>query len=186
MIDGKYDVIFRGQIVRGYELSDVQNNLVKLFKSSPQAVSRLFGENEVVIRKGLDYAAAMKYQSALKGAGALALIKEDQSSPQEVQSQQTDNGNQSQGKANFNQTTQAASSDNSSGEPAISETENLTEGALSVAAPGARILPDKIYEKREVDTSDLSLANVGERLLPEKEPINYPKPSIDHLSLEDQ
>ena len=51
---------------------------------------------------------------------------------------------------------------------------------------GSQIMPDKIYEKRDVDTSDLSLANVGERILPAKVKENHPKPSIDHLSLESQ
>ena len=69
MIDGKFDVVFRGKIVRGLDESVVKSNLVTLFKSSPEAVDKLFNGSEVVVRKELDYATAMKYQSALKKAG---------------------------------------------------------------------------------------------------------------------
>ncbi|MET1253721.1 hypothetical protein [Aliikangiella maris] len=83
MIDGQYNVVFRGQTVKSLEIEQVKANLVKLFKSTPEAIERLFTGGEVVIRKDLDYAAAMKYQSALRNAGALALIKEVESSAEQ-------------------------------------------------------------------------------------------------------
>ncbi len=212
MIDGKFDVVFRGQIVRGLDESVVKSNLVTLFKSSPEAVDKLFNGNEVVVRKELDYATAMKYQSALKKAGALALIKEieqktvaaqpsqgkatfgvpvegdsnrsDQPESQSSKEQSTADtlkNTVSQGSAEeFNQQPSGGVSQLSAG--------NETDGALdelTVAEPGAQILPDKIYEKRDVDTSQLSLASVGERILPEKPPEEHLKPSIDHLKLEE-
>lgn len=212
MIDGKFDVVFRGQIVRGLDESVVKSNLVSLFKSSPEAVDKLFNGSEVVVRKELDYATAMKYQSALKKAGALALIKEieqktvaaqpsqgkatfgvpveddsnrsDQPESQSSKEQSTADtlkNTVSQGSAEeFNQQPSGGVSQLSAG--------NETDGAqdeLTVAEPGAQILPDKIYEKRDVDTSQLSLASVGERILPAKPPEEHPKPSIDHLKLEE-
>ena len=60
-----------------------------------------------------------------------------------------------------------------------------SEGDMSLAVVGASIMPDKVYEKRDVDTSDLSLAAAGERIMPKKPPEHYPEPSIDHLKLED-
>ena len=68
----------------------------------------------------------------------------------------------------------------------VNQTEELSSNnsALTVAEVGSQIMPDKIYEKRDVDTSDLSLASVGERILPAKAKVNHPTPSIDHLSLE--
>jgi len=212
MIDGKFDVVFRGQIVRGLDESVVKSNLVTLFKSSPEAVDKLFNGNEVVVRKELDYATAMKYQSALKKAGALALIKEIE--------QKTVAAQPSQGKATFgvpveddlNRSDQPESQgykEQSTADPlkntvAQSSVEEVnqqpaggvsqlstgnesagTQDGLTVAEPGAQILPDKIYEKREVDTSQLSLASVGERILPAKPPEDHPKPSIEHLKLEE-
>ena len=76
MIDGKFNVVFRGQIVKNFEESQVKNNLVKLFKTTPEAIEKLFSGEPVPVRKNLSYADAMKYQSALKSAGALAFIQD--------------------------------------------------------------------------------------------------------------
>ncbi|TQV84474.1 hypothetical protein [Aliikangiella coralliicola] len=194
MIEGKFDVVFRGQIVKSFELDDVKNNLVKLFKSSPQAVDRLFSGNEVVIRKGIDYGDAMKYQSALRNAGALALIKEvenDESSASEKPQAAPAKAPQSAGPTTAFQSNDSSSGSNSSNTEVTQTAEaSAQEGAqsdgLTVAAVGAQILPDKVYEKREVDTSALSLAKAGERILPKKPPEEHPQPSTDHLSLDDK
>jgi hypothetical protein len=177
MIDGNYDVVFRGQIVKTLAISAVQANLVKLFNSTPEAVARLFTGNEVVIRKSINYTDAMKYQSALKAAGALALIKEV-----EVQQNTAVPKSQTEEKPE------------PQAEPVVSSAQNdspdddhaAKDSGLSIAAVGAQILPEKVYQKKEVDTSAFSLAQVGERILPKKEPKIYQQPSIDHLSLEDK
>ncbi|WP_444998460.1 hypothetical protein [Aliikangiella sp. IMCC44359] len=187
MIEGQYDVIFRGQIVKSFELSDVKANLVKLFKSTPEAVERLFSGSEVTIRKGLDYAAAMKYQSALRNAGALALIKEveaEKESPPPIQeikkTATTSNIDSSNTTPADRRDTTESQSIRASNPEAADDSEGLT-----MAQVGAQILPPKVYEQRDVDTSDLSLAKAGERILPEKEPEKHAQPSIDHLSLTD-
>jgi len=201
MIDGQFDIVFRGQTIKFMDIEDVKSNLVVLFKSSPAAVEKLFIGSEVAIKKSLDYATAMKYQSALKKAGALALIKEVVQPDAAVQTNQS-----SQGKAVFG----AVESDNTENREAETSSEtvspasdsqqndnNLAKQAeqaietsidskadMTLADAGAQIMPDKIYEKRNVDTSDLSLAAAGERIMPKSAPENVAPPSIDHLSLE--
>jgi len=253
MIAGQFDVVFRGQIVKSFELERVKDNLVQLFKSSPEAVDKLFSGKEVAIKKALDYTTAMKYQSALKKAGALALIKEiEVASSAENSIQQgnfTDHTKHKPAKAQFGQAQTASSftdatpngqSDQSDQSSASSPTstnsqfpaketdsnESIAESSsetrskfigqqtsskeqvsirevstkstqsadsaseegesLTVAEIGASILPDKVYEKRDVDTSALSLAAAGERILPEAERDEPPPPSTDHLSLVDE
>ncbi|MCW8878051.1 MAG: hypothetical protein OQJ89_05880 [Kangiellaceae bacterium] len=192
MIDGKFNVVFRGQIVKSQDLTQVKQNLAKLFKSNEQAIERLFGGQEVVIRKDLDYAGAMKYQSALKNAGALALIQEVES--QEVESAATERQAAPQTQTNAPSSDAPAATAPSTANVAVSTAENSSEAGsseaensdnLTVAEVGAQILPPKVYEKRDVDTSELSLAAAGERILPEKEPEEHPQPSIDHLKLTD-
>ena len=198
MIEGKFDVIFRGQTMKNFEIADVKNNLMNLFKSSPEAVEKLFSGEEVVIKKSLDYTNAMKYQSALKKSGALALIKEiEASEPAAAVSPKP----AAQSKPNpFLQTpasTSAPAPDQTTTPPvetsdsfqedsggSFKDASDDSASGLSVAEAGARILPDKVYEKRDVDTSDLSLAAVGERIMPKTAPENHVQPSIDHLSLE--
>lgn len=189
MIDGKFNVVFRGQIVKSHDLSQVKQNLVKLFKSNDQAIERLFGGQEVVIRKDLDYAAAMKYQSALKSAGALALIQEIEGASTEAQTAAQSQANEpplnKQTPSSVVSSAEAVAA--TSGDGAVEAERSKTEesGDLTVAAVGAQILPPKVYEKRDVDTSELSLAAAGERILPEKEPEQHSQPSIEHLKLVD-
>lgn len=183
MIDGKFDVVFRGQIVKSFELETVKSNLIKLFKSSPQAVEKLFSGGEVTIRRGLDYASAMKYQSALKNAGALALIKEvEESSTETAPNKQPETQKVSPQTAAPVEARESSTQENSQSSEDSAKAEN--EQSMSIAAAGAQILPPKVYEQREVDTSELSLAAAGERILPESEPEQHAQPSIDHLSLE--
>jgi len=199
MIDGKFDVVFRGQTIKNMDLDEVKTNLVGLFKSSPEAVEKLFSGSEVAIKKSLDYATAMKYQSALKKAGALALIKEIETQDAVPMQGPTTN----QGRANFGavtpepvsestpeniaKSTQSRPEENQTNQTVdAGDAQNVSnEGDMSLAAVGAALMPDKIYEKRDVDTSELSLAATGERILPKKPPEHHPQPSIDHLKLED-
>jgi hypothetical protein len=193
MIEGSFDVVFRGQIVKSFEQSTVETNLVQLFKSTPEAVSRLFSGKEVVIRKNLDYSAAMKYQSALKNAGALALIKEiEQAKPGSMgeQRQTVEDKTIEREASNFSSepkaevTQEAEQKQNNQDNATTRSNLDSSDDSLSIAAPGAQILPEKVYEQREVDTSSLTLAGVGERILPNKPAEQYKQPKTDHLSLE--
>lgn len=76
MSDTRYDVIFRGELCEGFELDDVKRNLARLFKQAEDKVERLFSQRHVIIKSDLDRAAAEKYQRALAGAGARAILKE--------------------------------------------------------------------------------------------------------------
>jgi hypothetical protein len=75
MIEGKFNIVFSGRILPNRELADVQAQLARLFKTGLPQIEKLFGGQDVTIKKNLDYAQAMKYQSALKQAGALVLIQ---------------------------------------------------------------------------------------------------------------
>ncbi len=190
MIDGKFDVVFRGQTIKNIPLEDVKTNLVGLFKSSPEAVEKLFGGSEVAIKKSLDYSTAMKYQSALKKAGALALIKEVESQHSPALQDSISN----HGKADFGAKTKPSVAESESQAVVKSEINQSFEadntqdassqGDMTLAAVGSAIMPGKVYKKREVDTSELSLAAAGERILPKKAEEHHPQPSIDHLKLE--
>lgn len=207
MIEGKFDVVFRGQTIKSMDVSLVKQNLVSLFRSSPAAIEKLFSGEEVAVRKSLDYGTAMKYQSALKKAGALALIKEITAPESKPLAPKASTGKAVFGEtapkpntasdgidSNANTTSQkltsapSAVSQQFGAEPTSTNTEEKVEpaetGSFSLAAAGAQIMPDKVYEKRDVDTSELSLAAAGERIMPKSAPENLPQPNIEHLKLE--
>jgi hypothetical protein len=54
-----------------------------------------------------------------------------------------------------------------------------------MAEVGVQIIPPSTIEPLEVDTSSFTLAQAGERILPDKPPEDHPVPSTDHLSLDD-
>ncbi len=198
MIDGKFDVIFRGQTVKGMELSIVKENLAKVFKSSHQAIEKLFAGGEVVIKRQLDYSAAMKYQSALRQAGALALIKESEGSTSQLPPRQEPASSKASFVSRETSTAEYPSSNTSAAEAPSSVSSGSAQDHLSTHEPdsgegltltiaevGADILPPKVYEQKDVDTSALSVAPPGERLLPPKPPEKHLTPNIEHLRLLD-
>jgi hypothetical protein len=75
-----YKIVFEGKIAGGQKAEDVRNNLISLFKASAAQIERLFSKSPVVVRKGVNHATALKYQQALKKAGALCKIVREKSS----------------------------------------------------------------------------------------------------------
>jgi len=185
MIDEKFDVVFRGQIVKGRDLDEVKNNLVSLFKSSLNAVESLFSGADIKIKKSLDYVTAMKYQTALKQAGALAIISEVVIAKEKANFMSADDESEVPEKHNLSHS--ATENELSTTKKIINAQQSkVADSGMTMAEVGSQLMPDKVYEKRDIDTSDLSLAKVGERILPPKVAETHAQPSIDHLSLEEE
>jgi hypothetical protein len=70
MSNQEFDIIFRGDIVFGHQLSDVKMRLQQLFKADAAKVDALFSGRPVPLKRGLDQASAEKYKEALIRAGA--------------------------------------------------------------------------------------------------------------------
>lgn len=75
-----YKIIFEGKIALGQKAEDVRNNLISLFKASAAQIERLFSKSPVVVRRGVNHATALKYQQALKKAGALCRVVREKNS----------------------------------------------------------------------------------------------------------
>ncbi len=71
MSDPLFDIIFRGDIVLGFQLADVKMRLQNLFKTDAAKIDALFSGRPVPLKRGLDLATAQKYKEALTKAGAL-------------------------------------------------------------------------------------------------------------------
>ena len=76
MSDEKYDVVFRGQLAKGFSIDDAKKNIGALFKLPALKVEALFSGKRVVIKKNIDCEAASKYRVAIKKAGGLVEIIE--------------------------------------------------------------------------------------------------------------
>lgn len=71
-----YEVAFSGGIANGADPAQVRVNIGKMFKADQAKLNQLFSGNRVVIKKNIDQQTAMKYQAAMKKAGAICEIKQ--------------------------------------------------------------------------------------------------------------
>ena len=96
MAEELYDLMFRGEIIKGFELPQVKKNLQQLFRISEAQVSVLFSGKDVPLKKRLDADMANKYRVAMKKAGAIVNVRQAQTQHPEtaqtpVVEQKTDN-----------------------------------------------------------------------------------------------
>ena len=72
----QYQLVFNGTLSDGQNLSEVKRNLASLFKTEEAKVEQLFNRLPVVFKKNVDYDSALKYQQALRKAGAICQVEE--------------------------------------------------------------------------------------------------------------
>jgi len=248
MVEGKFDIVFAGRTVPSKSMDEVKQNLARLFKTQPAQIERLFSGQEVTIKKALDYAQAMKYQSALKQAGALALLRKQESHTAEsvakTSNQQPATNPASTDTASANSASPVSSTPSehttASATPvetaSVSQAEAADDGDWSVAAAGevlpaieraeaipepdlsglniaevgatlgekrqqeaveidtsdltlgelGRLSPEREYAQKEVDVSSLSMAEAGEKIPQQKVEKELVDPNTEHLSLNDK
>ena len=71
-----YKLVFDGTISDGFQVEDVKRNLASILKANESQIELLFSKPEVVIKKNMDYACAMKYQKAMQKAGTICKVME--------------------------------------------------------------------------------------------------------------
>lgn len=69
-----FNVVFAGEIVAGADPVTVRANVGRLFKVEGATLDRLFSGQRVILKKGIDQAAAMKIRAAMKQAGAVVQL----------------------------------------------------------------------------------------------------------------
>ncbi|MGE0080180.1 MAG: hypothetical protein AB7U81_02665 [Thiohalomonadaceae bacterium] len=75
MTQHSFEIVFNGVIVPGSDPAQVKRNLAAMFKTEVAKVEPLFSGRRFVIKKGLDQATALKYQKALREAGAIVQVE---------------------------------------------------------------------------------------------------------------
>ena len=72
----QFNVVFGGAVSDVRNVEEVKKNLAALFKAEPNKIDQLFEAPKVVLKRNIDYEQAMKYQSALRRAGAVCDVQE--------------------------------------------------------------------------------------------------------------
>ncbi len=201
-----YDIFFSAQLIDGFEETTVRNNMAQLFKTNEAALEKLFSGKPQLIKGGVDKAGAIKYKAALQKAGAVARIREQ---PQKSDSTPTpapkpaanpapelpedEDLPASSDIAATSTTPESAPGKPTAGTKAeriaalAKQPAAITFGEeISLAPPGTDVLQEDERDRPEaqhIDTSHLSMGEVGEdipQLESTQETVN---PDTSHLSM---
>ena len=66
----KFDLVFRGELVKSFEPDVAKRNVGKLFKIDGAKLDKMFSGKAIVLKRNLDLDTANKYRVAIKKAGA--------------------------------------------------------------------------------------------------------------------
>lgn len=69
-----FEVVFQGQVQPGLDSAQVRARIGQLFQVDERQVGVLFSGRRIVIKGGLDEAAAQRYRQAIERAGAVCEI----------------------------------------------------------------------------------------------------------------
>lgn len=72
----QYQLVFNGTISDGRDFNEVKRNLASLFKTDEAKIEQLFASLPIVVKRDVDYDGALKYQRALRKAGAICQVEE--------------------------------------------------------------------------------------------------------------
>lgn len=180
-----FNVVFSGETVAGADPATVKANVGRLFRVEGATLDRLFSGQNVILKKGIDQAAAMKIRAAMKQAGAIARLV-DLAAPEAPPPAPATPPVPTPAPASL--TVAGVGSDLIRPEErTLPEPVVVDLSGISMAPPRAELLrPDErpVVVPVVVDTSAMSMAPPGtplEELREERPPVN---PDISHLRLE--
>ena len=75
MTTKRFQVCFTGDIEIGFSVDEVKKNLALLFKGDQKKAALFFSGGKKIIKKGVDFQTAEKYQQKLKQVGAVCQIE---------------------------------------------------------------------------------------------------------------
>ena len=169
-----YDIYFRGGVVPGENLDTVKVNLAKLFKASDEKIAAMFSGRPIVLKKDLEEASALKYQSIMEKAGAKVILR-----PQPIR-QDTPPKEESTAPAQTGSWDLAPA-----GSDVLTDSEktpfkkaDIDTSAIKLASVFDEVAKDNTPPPPPPNTDHISVASVGSDILAEKPP-KPPTPDID-------
>ncbi len=197
----RYEIAFSGQLVPGAAPDQVKANLARLFQADERRIALLFSGRRMVIKTGLDQAAAEKYRLTLERAGAIAevrdldaeLVEEIELAPPPGTAPQAAPAAAPATAPTPAQTASLASGSSAAvGELDVQPRDAYMAAFSSVKAPAFGIAPvgadlqdaKPEPEAPKLDLSGLSVAPVGSDMGEKPRDTSGPVPDISHLRLE--
>lgn len=196
MSEDLFNIVFKGELVRTFELPAVKKNLGQLFKIDGAKLDALFSGRPVILKRNLNFDAANKYRVAIKKAGARIDVVpvEDHDASAKPPVQPTTVPPKAMGKAVFGE--RSASAPPSAPERTPPGSAHATaapddEFGFAMAPVGADVLTREERKPEvvaNIDTSGLSVKQGGGLLIEanEKPPVAVTTVDISALNLSPQ
>jgi len=179
MAGSTFDVSFSGQLIDGADLTQVKNNVAKLFKTEVQNIEVMFSGKRVVIKRNLDQQTATKYQAVMKNAGAMCELSENK--PVVTQEYSADNPPPiSQPEPEAGVTSSVSQVQTANTESAAMPAPASNMDSVTIASPGETIMEHERVEPPQIDISAISIDDSRKNLV---EHIPVPEPDIDISSM---
>ena len=151
----RYNIYYAGTVIEGHETAGVRQQLGRLFKADEVTLDKLFSGQPQMIKRNCDKATALKYQDAMKKAGAKPLIRTaDSPAPEAKQAASTTSA----------PTEKASAAERIAAIAGSSNTAIAGNQDFDIAPVGSDVLrPDERPDvsAAEIDTSMLNLAETG-------------------------
>lgn len=181
MENDRFDLVYEGDLVPGFELAQVKKNLMQLFRIDESKVDVLFSGKPVTLKKNLDFNVANKYRVAMKKAGARVNLvpspKAETAIPDARRATPSESAAPERREAGELSTELGARA----GEPPSAPSE-FAAPDYSVAAAGSELLTDAERPEREaveVDVSALSVTEQRGNLVADDEIARAPAVEVD-------
>jgi hypothetical protein len=186
MAEELFNLIFRGDIVAGFNLPDVKASFAQMFKLDPAKVDAYFMGKPTILKKDCDRATADKFQAAMQRIGAVLDVRSvapagEQPSAQAAARPQSAPAQQSIPAQQSTPAQQAAAP----ARPAVST------NPWSLSAQGSTLIrPDEIVQPEpvKVDITHISLTKRNPFAMDAEEPLeadhSVPPPKLDLSGLE--
>lgn len=179
-----FEVVFQGEVQPGTEVAEARARIGQLFQVDDRQLDMLFSGRRIVIKQGLDEAAADKYRQAIERAGARCEIQLMGAAPPQPTAQRP--------AAQQSETVpaprpSAAGSGSAPRDEFAAAFADVEAPDLPLAPLGADMqdsYPD--YVPLPIDLSALTLAPVGSDLNQLPRAPAPPAPDTGHLSLADE
>jgi hypothetical protein len=151
MSEARYDIYFQGDLLDGFYLDFVQADMAKLFKADPSKIDAFFSGTPQPVKLKVDKPTAAKYKMALEKIGARPIIVPMGELP-------AARAAESPAQAGTGSTQDAVTESGAANNP-------VTAGDWSILPPGSDIGDHRELAPVAVDTSRLSVAQVGATLV---------------------
>jgi hypothetical protein len=171
MSDTLYELVFDGLLVDGVSYAQAQQNVVKLFKATPEQVEKMFNGGRIVIRNKLDKVSGDKYVAVLYKNGLMCRLEPMKDMGTVSQTAQTS-------VARPTVQTPAPAPPSEKSQSIIDKM--LMHSNLKVDPPGVRMSEPKEVKPVELHhQSELQIAPVGTQL---SEHVDVTPPVFSHMA----